>query len=390
MKTKFRGNTFFVTAVLGLGLVFCACSDDKDSNASSDLNGTNIFSSLDDAIREQLPIFGVKSIVGLGNYPSSLAIDGKYGYVVDYSNNSIHRVELETYTVDASFIDLGQNAGPYGVYADDASIYVANQGIAEILKFDKEGKNKQTVLTQESIKAPTDVLTFRGNIVVADSEYDYANPEKTEGKIVVVTAKNEVVERKTTTQNPAFVRIIGTGDDAFIVSLNAGVITYNEDFIQQTLPEKSCLNVWKFSDFIEVSKEPSVRTFCVPHTSLGAMAWNEDILVMGNATQAKFHTISMKDLRSTESSDAIIESHTLAAIDEPATIVPVVIGKSVALFNSATDSVLWDALGEAIEFGLSKIDVKKMPIDVELDSSSNRIFVLNSASGSLDVIDVKK
>ena len=139
---------------IGLGLCGVALLGCDDSGeVQGDIEGSYLFGNLSDDVRASLPIVGVKEIGGLGSYPSDLSIAGEHAYIVDYSNNAIHRVDLERYVVDKNFIDLGQNAGPYSVYANGDNIWVTTQKIKQVLHFINDVVFEKLVIVRKWEKA---------------------------------------------------------------------------------------------------------------------------------------------------------------------------------------------------------------------------------------------
>lgn len=375
---------------IGLGLCGVALLGCDDSGeVQGDIEGAYLFGNLSDDVWASLPIVGVKEIGGLGSYPSDLSIAGEHAYIVDYSNNAIHRVDLERYVVDKNFIDLGQNAGPYSVYANGDNIWVTTQKIKQVLRFDREGKQKSLVLSEEHIVAPTDVVFYDGYTIVADSEYDYTDSSKTGGSILSISSDGGLVERKTSAQNPVFVRVVEYGDDAYIVVVDAGVISYGADFSVEKLPERSCLDVWKLSDFVKKDEEYSPKSVCVENASLGGMAWSKEMFYVGDAMQPQYHAIAMSELFDMASKDQNLKTIALSGGDYTTLIKPIVVEEALFLFDSAKNAVRWKKGNASHVFALAPEGDVKMPIDAEYNSTNKKMVVLNSASASVDVFDVK-
>ena len=393
---SFRGfesmmNDLHRTAALCalLGVVCLTGCDEPREIPSDELEGAYLFGSLSEEVRAALPIIGVKEISGFGAYPGDMSFDGSYAYIVDYSNNCIHRMESSKYAVDENFIDLGQNAGPYSVYADANGVWTTLQGVVQVLRFDRQGKQKTLVLSNEHIKAPTDLVYYKGYTIIADSEYDYSDSSKTAGSIIAVSEEGKLVRRKTSAQNPTFVRVLEYGGEAYIVALDAGVATYAADFSVDKLPEKSCLDVWKFSDFVHTDEDHSPKSVCVENASLGAMTWTGEEFYVGNAMQPRYHAIAMSELFDMTAQKSELTTHELSSPDYTTIIRPIAVDGALFLFDSAKNTVIWKKGSASHSFALTDEDTVKMPIDVEYDSKNRRLFVLNSASGSVDVFDVR-
>ncbi len=341
----------------------------------------------------QYPIAGAKEIKGFGAYPNDIAIAGNYGYVVDYSNNAIHRIDLTSGETEFAFIDLGQNAGPYSVYADAGIIYVTVQGANAIWQYDADGR-KQSVIDGVTLKqtliAPTDIAAYGDYAYIADSGYNYADPARTKGTIFSLMPDGSVESESGNAINPAFLRILEIGDEAYTLVSDAGVILYNSDYAIQSMPERTC--VWMSKIGAQGKRLGNERGHaCAKNTSIGSLAWDKDTLYVGDATNPQYHTVALSDLINGKPSDDNLKLKTHRFSDEAYTtaVKPLVVGNALAVLDSAKDTLRWIEDGKETIFALSRGEVRKMPIDAEYDAKNNQIVILNSASGTVDIVKVR-
>ena len=385
-------SKIFLRALLAmLAMAVSACSDDEGAspNASDlrDLDGTCLFDDFGDS-EVQPPLSPLITVEDVGLYASDFTWHADSAYVVDYSRNAVHRIDLNRHALSKNYIDLGQDAGPYSVYADDEAVYVTCQGIVQVVKVTHAGGQKTTVLDGSRVKAPVDVVTHEGTTFVADSEYDYADASRTGGMIYAVTAEGDVISHKTTSPNPAFLHIVGGGSESFLVSVNAGVVSFSATS-DPTPPDKSCIDVWNIRDFIEQA-EVSPRTFCVTGASLGRPALVGEELVLGDALQPSLYAISLDDLKSASSSDAVLRKIPVAA-SRNTVMTPVSVQGNLAAVDYNGQAFVWFEDGTPISFLLTKSEAAPMgPIDVLYDDVRKQVLILKSAAGSVSIFEVRR
>lgn len=367
-----------------------SCGDESNGDASSD--GVLLFDdNLSAAQIAALPLIGEAQVGDLGSYPSDLGMFGDYLYVVDYSNNAIHRVHADTLKVEKNDLDLGQNAAPYSVYADNSAVYVALQGAERterIVRVSHDDQSKSVVLTSSECQAPTDVVTVNGYTIVADSEYDYADATKTGGAIIVVTPDQKKISHQTHAQNPVFLQVIDGNSQPLVLAVEAGVTQYDASF-NPILPEKTCLEVWKLSELAQNTQAPS-RVFCLPHEVLGRMTLTDTHVFFGNASHALVHSMALSDVRNAPSSDDAIQTIRLDENTDMTTTTPLWVNGVVSVLEFRNSRLIWDLDGEAQTFYLTQSEVApKNPIDAVYDAERRRMYVLNSTSGSIDVLKIQ-
>lgn len=374
----------------GLLCFVSACSD--DANEEGSLDGVMLFdSALSTEQIAALPVMGEAQVGDLGSYPSDLGMSGAHLYVVDYSNNAIHRVDADTLKVEKNYLDLGQNAAPYSVYADNSAVYVALQGserTERVIRVSHEDQSQSVVLTSSECQAPTDVVTVDGYTIVADSEYDYADATKTGGALLVVTPDQKKLSHQTHAQNPVFLQVIDSDSQPLVLAVEAGVTQYDASF-NPILPEKTCLEVWKLSDLAQ-SNEASSRVFCIAHEVLGRMTVTDTHVFFGNAARALVHSMALSDVRNAPSSDELIQTVRLDENTDVTTTTPLWVNGVVSVLEFRSNRLIWGLDGEAQTFYLTKSEVApKNPIDAVYDAERRRMYVLNSTSGSIDVLKIQ-
>lgn len=367
---KHEKIVFFATLIFS-ALAASSCSDDSSEEPAADA------------------FFQPEAeIGGLGSYPSDLGCYGDGVFVVDYSNNAVHRVDLAAKTVENAYVDLGQNAGPYSVYADADAIYVASQGVAQVLRVAHADKKQTVIFAAPDVVAPTDVVTVEGTVFVADSEYDYVDSSKTGGKILALTPDGKVISHATSTQNPVNLQMIGSGEEALLVAANAGVILWSADFSTQTPPEKSCIDVWKVSDFLnDPASVP--RTFCVANASIGRMAVAGGALYLGDALAPRVFSIDVDALSGAVSGELVPIELLGGAGTTVTTPVAIPSKDRPVVLDFANDAIhlSTETGGPVYSLTSSKAAVKK-PIDACFNADRRELVVLNSAAGSVEILNV--
>ena len=89
------------------------------------------------------------------------------------------------------------------------------------------------------------------------------------------------------------------------------------------------------------------------------------------------------------SKDQNLKTIALSGGDYTTLIKPIVVEEALFLFDSAKNAVRWKKGNASHVFALAPEGDVKMPIDAEYNSTNKKMVVLNSASASVDVFDVK-
>lgn len=368
--------------LLGLCVAFCGCDDEDNTQKYEDFY---IFGDLSEADRTQLPVSAVKSIDAAGLYPSDMAMDGDDVLIVDSGNNAINRLNLEDLSLEKAYIDLGQNASPYAVWVDSENLYVALQGTTKTVQsYSRANPDEMTTLEADWI-APTAVISNQDAIFVADSEYDYTAPtDSKSGKIYRFDKSGDVTATMTTTaQNPGFLDLIEVNGENYLIAVDAGIITFGETTVP---PKTSCVDFWKLSTLSQEMTAP-VATYCLENASLGRTAVVDQTLYIGDALRPVVHTLSLDSLKTDRremGEIAILEGETLGLTT------PLNVADTLVVFNYNDSTMTWFGGDETLRIRLTpSSEVYKGPIDALYDAVRRQIVILNSGSGSLDILSTQ-
>ncbi len=385
---------------------FTGCSDDDKSDNHSteqtepakpddpsknpeiiwgDIDNSYLFGSFSDDAYASLPIVPGISIENIGMlYANDVVMNSTYAYVVDSGNNTIHRSSLETPRIEKNYIDLGQNAGPYTAYADDNELYIVCNVTPQVVKVDLSTNEQTVILNGDHLVSGTAVTKVGKTVIVADSEYNFEDFSKTEGKLVVITEDGSIIEHKTATPNPTYLQPIKLDGKDYIVSSNSGVIQYDAEG-KATAPEQSCVQLWALDDLVK-TEEPVVKTHCETNSSFGRLAVSDSHLYVGDGVTPKVYMTGINQLSDFDT----WTNMTFGDADALGMTIPVPVDNDLAVFNFNQDSVTWVRGEYRLTLKLSQSDAsKKGPLSAVYDALHRRIYVLNTSSGSLDLLRVQ-
>lgn len=369
-----------------------SCTDDVDESTQGDvgteqegfdnqeelLNDIYLFGDLSEAQKSVLPLVPVKTLDEMGNWPSDITMSSKYAFVVDSGNNAIHRIELSTLEVERNYIDLGQNAAPYSAEADEEALYVALQGKNSVIKYPHSNPKESTVILSD-LQAPTAIYIRDGNIYVTDSEYNYEEPSKTGGKLYAILKDKGTVVLDTTVQNPGFIEHCPMYD--LIMTVNSGIVSFSPD---ATPPSKSCVDMWKIDEISQDGVNKPKWTFCRENTSLGRTIKSSGIFYAGDGLKSAVHAINMLEVP-----EGKAEFKTIVLSDESIGMTtPVDLGNQLAVLDFNNDRLYWfDGMKVKSSYKLTESKTSSRgPIDAVYDSEHKHLLILNSTSGSVDVL----
>ncbi len=357
---------------------------DETGNHTPDTPSTtpiNLFGKLTEEQKNALPLLPLKTLNNMGLYPSDMALFGDYAYVVDSGNNTIHRIKLDDLSVEKNYVDLGLDASPYAAFADKDALYVAAQGKQAVYKYPHENPADFSIVASGLI-APTAVYTQNGSIYIADSEYDYATPSKTGGKVHVISDTQDAFYLTSTAQNPGFLDHCPMFN--WIFSVNSGVITFGQTMIP---PEKSCVDVWEIATLSSDRKNAPLRTYCLENTSLGRTIKSNVVLYIGDALKPAIHSLDIKSINA----DAAEFKTIKLSDDEIGMTTPVDLDNHLAVLEFNHDTLTWFENEKQTTYRLSSTKAaSKGPIDAVYDSPRKQLLILNSTSGSVDVLKFTK
>lgn len=352
--------------------------EDTDSSSGDVLN---LFGKLTDEQKKTVPLTPLKTLNDMGLYPSDMDLYGDYAYVVDSGNNTIHRIKLDDLSVEKNYVDLGLDASPYAAFADKDALYVAAQGKQAVYKYPHDNPGNFSVVAS-GLVAPTAVYTKNGSIYIADSEYDYANPTQTGGKVHVISDTQDAFTLTSTSQNPGFLDHCPMFN--WIFSVNSGVITFGQTMLA---PEKSCVDVWEIASLSGDKENTPIRTYCLENTSLGRTIKSNVVLYIGDALKPVIHAL---DIKSINAGTAEFKTITLSN-DDTGMTTPVDVENHLAVLEFNHDTITWFEDEKQTTYRLSSSKAAaKGPIDAVYDATRKQLLILNSTSGSVDVLKFSK
>ena len=317
----------------------------------------------------------------MGHSPNDIVMNETHAFVMDYGNNTIHRISLETLDVEKNFVDLGQNAGPASGFADEKNLYIVCNMIPQVVKVDLATKKQEVILDANYLKMGSTVVKAGNSIVVADSEYEY---KKTEGKLVVITEDGSIRTHKTATPNPTYLNAIQNDDKQYIVSANSGELEYDADY-NMIPPEQSCIQLWDMDELVK-EDAPTVKTHCETNAYVGKLSHSESKLYVGDGLVPKVYAADISKLSDFDT----WSSMDLSNGGDLNMTIPLAVGEDLAVFNFNNDSLTWLRGDKRLTLKLSQSEAsKKGPLSAIYDSKHKQILVLNTASGSVDVLSVK-
>ena len=359
-------------------LISPGCSEDKPNGSVRDTTPENpfyIFGSISDDDRNIMPLIPVKSIDDVGLYPSDITLSGNEAYIVDSGNNAIHKLHLDNLALNKNAIIFDPDTGPYTAFATESDLYVACNVSPKVVDISLQNSVQNTLMTASEIKSPSDIWLYQTQVIVADSEYDFTDNSKTEGKIILRSANGTVTESKTATPNPVFIQMTRIQDQDYLLISNAGILKYSAEGYQP--PERSCLEIRSAQDLSQ-----SLIQHCIHHDSFGRISQSETDIYIGDGILPVIHQIAKSDLLNpaAQMKDIVMSQET------PGMTTPLVVDNALVAINYNQDQLVWIDDSDMYYFRLSSSDAaQKSPTDLVYDRQRKQILVLNGA-GSVDIL----
>lgn len=162
------------------------------------------------------------ALLALGTFPNAIAVDGGYAYVVNSGDNAVQRYELGNPSASqASFITLGKDQSPYDLAISGEYVFVSNN-LGNTLAVGMKSGGEAALVSDDSIRAPQDVLVTEEYILVAATEFSYPAPSERFGSLLVFSreAEPKFLRRiETSYSNPQFLQRYG--EDVLVISSGA-------------------------------------------------------------------------------------------------------------------------------------------------------------------------
>lgn len=356
--------------------------EQKDPVQSDTDNVICLYDNLSDEVKAELPIVPVKTLEGIGQWATDIELFGDYAYVVDGTNNVIHRIHLADLSMDKNYINLGQNASPYAANADDKALYVAVQGKNSVIKYPHDDVANPVTIADNLI-APTAIYSRDGAIYIADSEYDYNDASKTGGKAYVYDESGKKAELVTTSQNPGFLEYCPKYN--WLFTINSGVISF---YPETKGPEKSCIDLWEVLNLKSDHETVPFRTYCVDGATFGRAIKNKGTVYIGDALKPNLYAVYIEDILKEGTQLKTIE----ISKDKNGLTVPVDMGEYLGVIEYNRDMFyLRKGSEEIAAYRLSKDGVaKKNPMDAVYDTKRKQLLILNANAGTVDVLKFNK
>ena len=383
----------FLLFTLASALILGCSDDDKsttkttqnDPNEWAQYDNTYLFGSISEDAKAVLPVIPGKTLDNLGlMYPNDIVMNQTHAFIVDSGNNTIHRIALDTLDVEKNFVDLGQNVGPASAYADQDNLYIVCNMTSQVVKVDLKTQAKSVILSADKLISGYNVLKVDNAVIVSDSEYDLSNPSNTKGSLIVIKDDGSINSFDTETPNPTSIANIKVGEKQYIVSSNSGIVQYGSNG-EMTAPDKSCIQLWALEELMG-GDTPFVKTHCETNSSVGKISVSDTHLYVGDGVTPKVYSTDITKLPDFD----IWTSAAFGNAKDLGMTIPLVVGSDLAVFNFNADTLTWVRGDKRINLKLSQTEAsKKGPISAIYDANHKQILVLNSLSGSIDVLKIR-
>ncbi len=362
------------------------------------------------------------TVENVGLYPNQVVLDGSNAYVVASGDNVVNRIDVDTLNIDQAWMDLGQNANPWGMVIHDDDVFVINSMSNTAVKASKsEPKTMSTVLDgAKGLNGPTDLLVLGDKIYISNSEYSATGIG---GSILETSASGEVTGdllENVDLLNPVALYHI----DHNFIAVCSGDLYYDPAKFSYTSTSKSGVAFWptegtspsivKGDPQILLAGEDVGKIAYIGGTKTGESVAEDGYYLVGTSFSSTIHVVS-SDLKKVYDLDLDLGS---------AMLIPQAIGSLptreqpngsedrmfvLANFNedalyivdlSTVAAANWMAGDDQGEFKAQILDtrinmkvspdVNDGPISMAWDANSSYLYVLNSLSETLDIflIDV--
>ncbi len=218
---KFASHFIITLLSFSIILAIVSCGEDEEeaeipqvSRAAYIVNGA----------AETLSVFDIETsemkndVLTLGKIPNDIKIQGDKAYVVNYGDNNVQIIDLESLT-DIGIIDVGDGAGPEKIaFADDNKAYVSCNNINSVKVIDLA--SQQVTKTIQVGVTPWGVATAGKKVYVCNSSavYDVSSGAMSYGDTtvsVIDSSTDQVVKDIDVGTNPT--EIVVSGDKVIVL-----------------------------------------------------------------------------------------------------------------------------------------------------------------------------
>ena len=386
-----------------LGLFAVSCSDDDNAGSKDD---DNAGSKDDDASSKKISISTVKTLTNMGTSPNQLLVDGDYAYTVASSDNVIMRLDLNDFTLNEKYIDLGENANPYAMTKDGEDIYIVNSMANTLVKVNTSDPASITTLltVSDGLNMPMDVLVKDGTVYVANADYDESY--QPHGRIAWLAADGtKGVLEGFETKNLTSLYTQSDSSNLFVVS--SGSFQYDENYTITSTLDSGIL-------IASLPMSLDATTYLLKNEDVGKLAFTRDgnQIFVGSSYSKTLHVLT----RSGDDATPKYSANSLSFGKDTGMLMPKTLDDThVALIDFNSDSLYiidmndddikaWatstelvsqdmaDKARAAIEktkfrFSESSFD-RRGPISMSWDPKRNQLLVLHSLSETIDVLKI--
>ncbi len=235
-----RFGSHFIITLLSFSLILAllSCGEDEEE---VDMPQVSRGAYIVNGAARTLSVFDIETsemhndVLTLGKTPSDIKIQGDRAYVVNYGDNSVQIIDLESLT-DIGIIDIGDGTGPQRIaFVDDNKAYVSCDTINSIKAIDLASL-QETNTIQVGVK-PWGIAAVGKKVYVCNSNavYDLASGAMSYGDTtvsVIDSGTDQVVKDIDVGMNPT--EIVVSGDRVVVLCTGNYVDILGELYVIDT------------------------------------------------------------------------------------------------------------------------------------------------------------
>lgn len=176
----------------------------------------------------QLASFDVEPSLGvIGEAANVMVQAGDYAYIVESLDNTISRLNLRTGALDAGFIDVGNDRGPYDMFADPETMrgWVANYQSSSVSIVDLRTGAVIEELTGDAFDGPNGVTATETHAYIGNTQPLPGGGYGPGSVTVIERATRDILgQLPTAAPNPQFLGVIERDGVEQVVVVNSGKI----------------------------------------------------------------------------------------------------------------------------------------------------------------------
>lgn len=251
-----------------LGVVFLGACSPAPSNNQRD-GGSIPASAAVCADGVELASFDVEPALDVVGEAANVMVQaGDYAYIVESLDNTISRLNLQTGALEPGFIDVGNDRGPYDMFADPETMrgWVANYQSSSVSIVDLQTGAVIEELTGDAFDGPNGVTATRTHVYIGNTQ-PLPGGGYGPGSITVIDRATRGVlgQLPTAAPNPQFLGVIERGGAEQVVVVNSGKIAREGGIFTQV--SDAAVELWVPG---EDPLAPTRRTWILPQPAPGS------------------------------------------------------------------------------------------------------------------------